>query len=77
MCGIVGIASLNLKKIPLEKITNSLSHRGPDDFGTYQDNFVGLGHRRLSIIDLEGGQQPIFNEDRSKWEWGTGNGGRS
>ncbi len=66
MCGIVGIASLNLEKIPLEKITNSLSHRGPDDFGTYQDNFVGLGHRRLSIIDLEGGQQPIFNEDRSK-----------
>jgi len=66
MCGIAGIASQNLEKITLERITNSLSHRGPDDFGTYQDNFIGLGHRRLSIIDLEGGQQPIFNEDRSK-----------
>ena len=65
MCGIVGIASLNLNKIKLNEITNTLSHRGPDDFGIYQDNYVGLGHRRLSIIDLEGGRQPIFNEDRS------------
>ncbi|MBL0732040.1 MAG: asparagine synthase (glutamine-hydrolyzing), partial [Desulfosarcina sp.] len=65
MCGIVGVASLNLNKIPLEEITDTLSHRGPDDFGIYQDNYVGLDHRRLSIIDLEGGRQPIFNEDRS------------
>ncbi len=66
MCGIVGIASLNLEKIPLDKITNSLSHRGPDDFGTWTNKRagVGLGHRRLSIIDLSpSGRQHMESDD--------------
>jgi asparagine synthase (glutamine-hydrolysing) len=44
-----------------------LHHRGPDGFGFYEDGQVGLAHARLSIIDLEGGGQPIHNEDRSVW----------
>ena len=44
----------------------TIRHRGPDDEGTYVEGPVGLGMRRLSIIDLAGGRQPIFNEDRSK-----------
>lgn len=66
MCGIFGIASINLDSGPLKGLTDTLSHRGPDDSGYYFDNYVGLGHRRLSIIDLEGGHQPVFNEDKSK-----------
>jgi asparagine synthase (glutamine-hydrolysing) len=45
----------------------SLTHRGPDDEGSYQDGGVALGMRRLSIIDVEGGHQPIHNEDESVW----------
>ncbi len=45
----------------------SLRHRGPDGFGFFQDQHAGLAHARLSIIDLEGGWQPIHNEDRSLW----------
>ena len=66
MCGIFGIASTNLGSVPLKELTDTLSHRGPDDSGYYLDSNVGLGHRRLSIIDLEGGHQPVFNEDRTK-----------
>ena len=44
-----------------------LRHRGPDDDGTYIDRNVGLGHRRLSIIDLTAGHQPMTNEDESIW----------
>src|SRR3989338_4188473 len=61
MCGIagfVGTGSLN----DLEKMTNVLIHRGPDDEGVFLDGGVGLGHRRLSIIDLSsGGHQPMFS----------------
>jgi asparagine synthase (glutamine-hydrolysing) len=46
-------------------MTKTLDHRGPDDRGFYANNTIGLGQTRLSIIDLEGGKQPIFNEDRS------------
>jgi len=46
-------------------MSSTLDHRGPDDAGYFIDQDAGLGHRRLSIIDLEGGKQPIFNEDRS------------
>lgn len=46
-------------------MTDRISHRGPDDFGYFREGPVGLGHRRLSIIDLGGGKQPIFNEDGS------------
>ena len=65
MCGIFGIASRseNLKDFPIREYTDTLSHRGPDGSGYYTDNHVALGHRRLSIIDLSGGGQPIFNED--------------
>src|SRR3989304_5351613 len=66
MCGIFGIASDHLGNIPSKELTDTLSHRGPDDSGYYIDSNVGLGHRRLSIIDLAGGHQPVFNEDRTK-----------
>jgi len=66
MCGIFGIVASNVERSFLEAATNTLAHRGPDDAGFFLDEHVGLGHRRLSIIDLEGGHQPIFNEDRSK-----------
>jgi asparagine synthase (glutamine-hydrolysing) len=66
MCGIAGFY---LKDRPpdglLEAMTATLSHRGPDGEGTFLEGGAGLGHRRLSIIDVEGGAQPIFNEDRS------------
>ncbi len=44
-----------------------IRHRGPDEFGIYLDEHIGLGGARLSIIDLSGGQQPITNEDQSLW----------
>lgn len=66
MCGIYGIIAPNVDKGFLEAATSTLAHRGPDDAGYYLDAHIGLGHRRLSIIDLAGSHQPIFNEDRSK-----------
>ena len=48
-------------------MTLVLAHRGPDDQGLFMNHKVGFGHRRLSIIDLDGGQQPISNEDKSLW----------
>lgn len=66
MCGIVGAASIKGLDFSLTELTKTLSHRGPNDFGHYQDPYVGLGHRRLSIIDLDSGHQPMFNEDGSK-----------
>jgi asparagine synthase (glutamine-hydrolysing) len=66
MCGIFGILSPDVSKVQLEAATNTLRHRGPDDSGFYFDENIALGQRRLSIIDLEGGHQPIFNEDGSK-----------
>ncbi len=44
-----------------------LRHRGPDEYGLYRDEHVGLAHARLSIIDLVGGTQPVHNEDESIW----------
>jgi asparagine synthase (glutamine-hydrolysing) len=62
LCGIAGIVSpTDAERIAA--ITRSLAHRGPDGEGYYRDPDVALGHRRLSIVDLEGGQQPITNED--------------
>jgi asparagine synthase (glutamine-hydrolysing) len=71
MCGIAGIISLNSRnrvdqKI-LTKMTKSIAHRGPDDQGFFITPEVGLGARRLSIIDLLGGDQPIANEDETMW----------
>lgn len=71
MCGITGIFNLDSKAINqdiLNKMTSSLSHRGPDDEGLYISGKIGLGHRRLSIIDLSSrGHQPMSNEDGSIW----------
>lgn len=71
MCGIAGIYFLD-RETPvdsrvLKRMCESLVHRGPDDEGIYTDQHVGLGVRRLRIIDLESGHQPISNEDRSVW----------
>lgn len=67
MCGIVGFVdkSKNKKKI-IKDMANLIKHRGPDSDGYYVDDDVALGFRRLSIIDLEGGDQPIYNEDKTK-----------
>ena len=51
----------------LRRMTRSLTHRGPDEEGFYERPGIGLGHRRLSIIDLGTGQQPLCNEDGSVW----------
>jgi asparagine synthase (glutamine-hydrolysing) len=68
MCGLVGIFDpTGQKKIDAEllaKMNNSQRHRGPDDFGTYIEKGIGLGHRRLSIIDLAGGHQPMYSQDK-------------
>lgn len=64
MCGITGIVSRNPEeRSSIRRMTDLLAHRGPDGFGYYEDEAVALGHRRLSIIDLDGGAQPISNED--------------
>ena len=67
MCGIAGIClddiGAPVDRALLDAMTASLAHRGPDGQGRYIAPHVGLGHRRLSIIDLAGGDQPIFNED--------------
>jgi len=65
MCGIVGIYG-EIKEPLLESMLKKIKHRGPDDEGTFFDGNVALGQVRLSIIDVEGGKQPIFSEDRSK-----------
>lgn len=66
MCGIAGIVQpkgSTVDRALLERMTLSLQHRGPDDQGLFVRGNVGLGHRRLSIIDLASGHQPLFNED--------------
>jgi asparagine synthase (glutamine-hydrolysing) len=65
MCGIVGC--LSSPPIDLHLALDCIAHRGPDDDGLYIGNGVALGVRRLSIIDLAGGHQPLSNEDGSVW----------
>jgi asparagine synthase (glutamine-hydrolysing) len=70
MCGIAGIVSLEGKPVFEQELRNmclAIAHRGPDDEGFYFQTGVGLGMRRLSIIDLDSGRQPISNEDGSVW----------
>jgi len=71
MCGITGVYNLKGGQPPLEnglrRMLSMVRHRGPDGFGLYLDRDIGLGSARLSIIDLEGGDQPITNEDGSLW----------
>lgn len=64
MCGIFGFISSSTDQAHLESATNKLESRGPDSFGYFFDSPVGLGHRRLSIIDLSTGAQPMVSEDK-------------
>ncbi len=70
MCGIVGIVNNGGREASrevLERMNRAILHRGPDDDGFYLNGAVGLAMRRLSIIDLASGKQPIHNADKSKW----------
>lgn len=66
MCGICGFAGFNDGRL-IRRMCNIILHRGPDDEGFYSEKNIELGMRRLSIIDLEGGHQPVHNEDGSIW----------
>jgi asparagine synthase (glutamine-hydrolysing) len=71
MCGIAGIyhfkTGISVDQHLLKRMCDVLRHRGPDGEGVYLNGGVGLGHRRLSIIDLDTGQQPMSNEDETIW----------
>ncbi len=70
MCGITGFVNANgdaVDRSLLEQMNEAIAHRGPDDDGFYVHKNVGLAMRRLSIIDVAGGQQPIHNTDKTKW----------
>lgn len=71
VCGISGIFEYDESRVMdravVHGMNEALRHRGPDDEGIYVDRGIGLGHRRLSIIDVAGGHQPISNEDQSVW----------
>jgi asparagine synthase (glutamine-hydrolysing) len=71
MCGIAGIFNIAVEAVvdvpTIHRMCQTIIHRGPDDEGIYVKGGVGLGMRRLSIIDLSGGQQPIHNEDKTVW----------
>ena len=66
MCGICGVFTLNgtaVDRALVRQMSATLAHRGPDGSGTFVSGPIGLGHRRLSIIDLEGGAQPFGSDD--------------
>ncbi|HEY2432289.1 MAG TPA: asparagine synthase (glutamine-hydrolyzing) [Vicinamibacterales bacterium] len=74
MCGIAGIVASDSRdrltadeQARLGAMRDIITHRGPDDAGTYCDGVAGLAHRRLSIVDLAAGHQPLANEDGSIW----------
>src|SRR5436190_20116937 len=71
MCGIAGIVASDRlhadERARLALMRDVLTHRGPDDAGIYSDEAAGLAHRRLSIVDLAAGHQPLSNEDGSIW----------
>jgi asparagine synthase (glutamine-hydrolysing) len=71
MCGIAGIVNRDRARpadpAVVRAMMNAIAHRGPDDEGTYFDATVGFGFKRLSIIDLSTGHQPIANEDKTLW----------
>lgn len=67
MCGFVGyVGKDSKKKENIKKMADLIAHRGPDSSGYYVDDDIALGFRRLSIIDLDNGSQPIYNEDKTK-----------
>src|SRR5215471_5972443 len=69
MCGITGIVNMHggpsVDRQILHAMTAALAHRGPDDVGSHVEDSVGLGFRRLSLIDLASGNQPLYNEDKT------------
>src|SRR4051794_3298867 len=67
MCGITGYVSVQPTDTPsiIERMTHTIRHRGPDDFGYYRAAWAQLGFRRLAIMDVSGGHQPMGNEDDS------------
>ena len=70
MCGICGVLNFNGEKAEeslLRQMSSALVHRGPDALGYYVQGNVGFGHRRLSIIDLATGNQPLHNEEKTAW----------
>lgn len=71
MCGICGIYNYKydhpVKKDLIEKMSDSMAHRGPDDRGTYLNNSIGFGFRRLSIIDIKSGHQPMTDINKQIW----------
>lgn len=71
MCGIAGVIDLNLRETVTEstivRMCDCIRHRGPDDSGIFIDRSLGMGMRRLAIIDVTDGKQPIANEDQSVW----------
>lgn len=71
MCGMCGIVHADSKrscdKNELIVMRDVMTHRGPDDGGIYHNGQAGLGHRRLSVVDLAGGHQPLANEDNTIW----------
>jgi asparagine synthase (glutamine-hydrolysing) len=71
MCGIAGMVSSDRNEridvATIRRMCDTIVHRGPDDEGIFVKDNSGLGMRRLSIIDLAGGHQPVFNEDRTVW----------
>jgi asparagine synthase (glutamine-hydrolysing) len=73
MCGICGVVQVGGEPRPvvspeiLDRMTDAMTHRGPNDRGTYADDGIALGVRRLSIVDVAGGHQPFSNEDGSVW----------
>lgn len=71
MCGICGQYNFKslapVRRADIEAMTESISHRGPDDDGYYVDGPLGLGFRRLSIIDLSGGHQPMSDQEQTVW----------
>ena len=69
MCGITGIIRFNsdIQLSEIVSMTESIAHRGPDGEGFHIEGNTGLGHRRLSIIDLDGGKQPMSDESKKIW----------
>ena len=71
LCGICGVVYKDSERIVdpdlIERMTHALAHRGPDGFGIHQEPGLAIGHRRLSIIDLVTGSQPLANEDETVW----------
>ena len=66
MCGFVGFVGKTKNKDTIKKMAKLIEHRGPDSDGYYINDKVSLGFRRLSIIDLNTGNQPIYNENKDK-----------